>query len=203
LEWNTAVALHKTIVPVFLDETPLPAALKSVAGVFLDEQDPALTVKKILEMTAKLASTQPLPSPLPAESRPGSAPGRTSPKWWENWQARVAFFIVLLTLLTFVLDIPDKAKNFYRAIFGKPPVTCTLKGVVLDARQMPLGGVEIMVDKLPDLSVKSTVTGSFVLEKVPGDVGDRVRVSAYYGGRMVWDEYVTLPGPVRIKMEDQ
>jgi hypothetical protein len=203
LEWNTALALQKTIVPVFLDNTPLPAALKSFAGVFLEEKDPALTVKKILDMTAKLAPAQTLPTPLPVESRPGAAHDKTSPKWWENWQARVAFFVILLTLLTFVLDIPEKAINFYQAIFGKPLVTCTLKGVVLDVRQMPIGGVEIMVDKLPGLSVKSTGTGSFLFEKVPGDVGDRVRVTARCPGYKVWDEYVTLPGPKRIILEDQ
>lgn len=207
-EWNTALALQKTIVPVFLDKTPLPAALKSLSGVFL--HDPVNTVKKILELTAKLSSSRPRTSSLPNDNLPGSGPGPGIPgiptapaKWWDKWQAKVAFFIVLLTLLTFVLDIPEKAKNFYREIFGEPAVTCTLKGVVLDSRQIPVSGVQVTVDKLPGQPVKSIRTGSFKWEKVPGEIGGSVRVTAYYNGRMVWDEYVALPGPVRIILEEQ
>ena len=126
---------------------------------------------------------------------------RQSKKWWEKWQAKGTFIILLLTLLTFVFEIPDKAKKFYRGIFGEPSATCTLKGVVWDSKQMPISGVEVKVDALPGQSVKSTGSGSFKFEKVPGRVGDSVRVSAYYKGNQVWDEYVTLPGPVTIKLE--
>lgn len=33
LEWNTALALKKVIIPYFLDDTPLPATLASIQGV--------------------------------------------------------------------------------------------------------------------------------------------------------------------------
>lgn len=49
-EWNTALALKKTIVPVLLDNTPLPAALRAINGVFFE--DTGNTIKKLLEMLA-------------------------------------------------------------------------------------------------------------------------------------------------------
>jgi hypothetical protein len=47
-EWNTAMALQKTVVPVFLDDTPLPAALSAKNGILLEDFDHA--VKKILDL---------------------------------------------------------------------------------------------------------------------------------------------------------
>ncbi|MGD2086479.1 MAG: toll/interleukin-1 receptor domain-containing protein [Candidatus Aminicenantes bacterium] len=56
-EWNTALALKKTIVPVFLDNTPLPAALRAINGVSLEDTDKA--IKKILDsMSASPPSDQ-------------------------------------------------------------------------------------------------------------------------------------------------
>lgn len=45
-EWNTAVALKKTIIPCLLDTAPLPPALAADQGVFVEE--PEMAVLKIL-----------------------------------------------------------------------------------------------------------------------------------------------------------
>lgn len=242
-EWNTALALKKTIVPVLLDNTPLPAALRAINGVFFEDTGNA--IKKLLEM---LAVSPPSPhrqnpqvihelSQIKEKSieavldrvkttyqqqgwhvygnvyqvsagnilitSPGTGASDQNPKkWWEKWQAKVTFIILLLTLLTVVFEIPGKVKKFYRGIFGEPPATCTLKGVVQDSKRIPVSGVVVKVDALPGQSIKSTGSGSFKFDKVPGRVGDSVRVTAYYNGRLVGDEYVTLPGPVTIILED-
>ncbi|MGD2091059.1 MAG: TIR domain-containing protein [Candidatus Aminicenantes bacterium] len=236
-EWNTALALKKTIVPVLLDNTQLPAALRAINGILFENT--GKTIKKLLELMA-------VSPPSPHRQNPRvihelsqikeksieavlnrvktiyqqqgwhvygnvyqvSAENihltsdQQSKKWWEKWQVKVTFVILLLMLLTFVFEIPEKAKKFYRGIFGEPPATCSLKGVVQDSKRIPVSGVEVKVDALPGQSAKTTGSGSFKFEKVPGRVGDDVRVTAHYKGRLAWDEYVTLPGPVTIILED-
>jgi hypothetical protein len=235
-EWNTALALKKIIVPVFLDNTPLPAALRAINGVSLEDTDKA--IKKILDsMEASPPSDQQqnrrvintlsqikeksIETVLDRVKTTYKQYGwqvygnvyqvsgehihitadKQPKKWWEKWQAKVTFLIILLTFLTFVFEIPEKATKFYRGIFGEPPATCKLTGVVRDSKQMPVSGVEVTINLLPGQSVKSTGSGGFIFEKVPGNIGERVRVTAYYKGRAVYDEYVTLPGPVRIDLK--
>jgi hypothetical protein len=41
-EWNTAIALKKTILPCWLDDTPLPAALRAVNAIDLRKMETAL-----------------------------------------------------------------------------------------------------------------------------------------------------------------
>ncbi len=242
-EWNSALALMKTIVPVLLDNTPLPAALRAINGVSF--ADTGNAVKKLLELMAVSPPSPQGQNPLVIRElsqvkensidavlervkttyqqqgwhvygnvyqvsggylhidSPGTGAAIPQPKkWWEKWQAKVTFIILLLTLLTVVFEIPGKVRKFYRDIVGEPPATCSLKGVVQDSRRMPVSGVVVKVDVLPGQSVMSTGSGSFKFEKVPGRVGDSVRVTAYTNDRLVGDEYVTLPGPVTIILED-
>ena len=53
-EWNTAIALHKTIFPCLLDETPLPPALRAVNAVPLSALEEALP--QILESFPKVVA---------------------------------------------------------------------------------------------------------------------------------------------------
>jgi tetratricopeptide (TPR) repeat protein len=138
-EWNTALALKKTIVPVFLDNTPLPAALRAINGVSLEDTDKA--IKKILDsMSASPPSDQQqnrrvidtlsqvkeksIETVLDRVKTTYKQYGwqvygnvyqvsgehihitadQQPKKWWEKWQAKVTFLIVLflLTLLIFV-----------------------------------------------------------------------------------------------------
>jgi hypothetical protein len=54
-EWNTAVALQKTILPCLLDETPLPPALRAINGIDIRVFDHALP--KILQVVQRLEAT--------------------------------------------------------------------------------------------------------------------------------------------------
>ena len=60
-EWNSAIALRKTILPCLLDDTPLPPSLKAINAVDVRQLDDALP--RILH-----ALQQPLPVPDPART---------------------------------------------------------------------------------------------------------------------------------------
>ena len=46
LEWNTAIALKKPIIPYLLDRTPLPSLLQAIQGI--DARDPTNAISQIL-----------------------------------------------------------------------------------------------------------------------------------------------------------
>ncbi|MCK5058084.1 MAG: carboxypeptidase regulatory-like domain-containing protein [Candidatus Aminicenantes bacterium] len=124
-------------------------------------------------------------------------------KWWKKWQSILTALVLLVTFLTFMLDLPKKAKDFYQEITGESQITINLKGVVVDSKGMPIKGAEVKVDALPGESVMTTSDGNFLFKRVPGQVGDSTRVYIYYRGILQRDEYVTLPGPIRIILDDQ
>lgn len=238
-EWNTALALKKTIVPLFLDDTELPAALEAKNGIFFDSIDTA--VDKILALPDTPAAPDPTQNRRVIDSLGKIKEKSVKPvleevktiynqqgwvvegnvyqaegdinitikekegpkKWWEKWQAKILFFVALLALLTFVLDLPQKVKGFYDTITGPPAPTCTLKGVVLDSEGMPVSGAKITLDELPGESITTNSDGNFKFEKVPGNPGDDIRIKVYVGGEMRRDEYAVLPGPVAITLEEK
>jgi len=227
-EWNTALALQKIVVPVFLDDTPLPAALSAKNGVLLEDFDQA--VKKILDLI-NISPPSDHRQNLQVMDQLSKIEGKNvetvlervktiyhqqgwqvhgnvyqgdiiNIKWWGKWQSKVIFFVALLTFFTFIFDIPEKAKKFYQEIFGEPIATLILKGSVVDSKGMPVEGAKVELDSLPGESIMTTSDGSFIFKKVPGKVGDRARVYVYYKGIKRRDEYVTLPGPIRIILEN-
>ncbi len=60
-EWNSAIALRKTILPCLLDDAPLPPSLSAVNAIDVRQLDDALL--RILQ-----ALQRPVPSPDPARS---------------------------------------------------------------------------------------------------------------------------------------
>ena len=64
-EWNTALALQKSILPCWLDQTPLPPALSAINGI--DARLPHEALPKILH-----ALQQPVTHPR-AEQNAGSS----------------------------------------------------------------------------------------------------------------------------------
>ena len=60
-EWNSAIALRKTILPCLLDDTPLPPSLSAINAIDVRQLDDALP--RIL-----LALQRPVPPPDPARS---------------------------------------------------------------------------------------------------------------------------------------
>jgi tetratricopeptide (TPR) repeat protein len=61
VEWNSAIALRKTILPCVLDDTPLPPALRAINAISAKQLDDALP--RILQ-----ALQRPVPSPEPVRS---------------------------------------------------------------------------------------------------------------------------------------
>jgi hypothetical protein len=57
-EWNTALALKKTIVPLLLDDTELPAALRAINGIFFDGID--TVADKILALPGTPSAPDPM-----------------------------------------------------------------------------------------------------------------------------------------------
>ncbi len=60
-EWNSAIALRKTILPCLLDDTPLPPALSAVNAIDMKQLDQALP--RLLQ-----ALQRPVPAPDPTRS---------------------------------------------------------------------------------------------------------------------------------------
>lgn len=53
-EWNTAVALEKTIIPCLLDDTPLPNSLRAINGIYLkDFENDFLKIFNTLQATVQ------------------------------------------------------------------------------------------------------------------------------------------------------
>lgn len=122
-------------------------------------------------------------------------------RWWENWQIRLAFVLVLLTVLSMLLEIPKKGKEFWKEIVGNSTVTTSLKGILTDSENnSPISGAVVKIDKLPGDSVITTSDGSFKFNRVPGKVGDDVRIYIYACGYIPQNEYKVLPGPVDIRL---
>lgn len=122
-------------------------------------------------------------------------------KWWEKWQTRLAFVIVVLTVLTTFLELPKKVSEFWKEISGTHTVTTPLKGIVTDSfTNKPINSAVVKIDRLPGDSVITTSDGSFKFKSVPGKVGDDVRIYVYAKGYNSRNEYKVLPGPVDIKL---
>ncbi|MFZ0389573.1 MAG: TIR domain-containing protein [Calditrichia bacterium] len=242
-EWNTALALKKPIIPVLVDDTPLPPMLTAMQGVILKDFEDVInrivqSVKfpysaensqqqnKVIEKLEEIDATSPdtvLESAKNIYRQQGwvvqgniyqvsgrdinisiqEATGtKENPKeWWEKWQARVAFVIIILTLLTTLLDLPKKVKEAWQEVFDKPVVTSSLKGIVVNRDGMPVGGAVVKLDVLPGDSARTTSDGSFKFSEVPGEVGDDVRVYVSASNYQRRNEFVTLPGPVELVLE--
>jgi hypothetical protein len=76
-----------------------------------------------------------------------------------------------------------------------------LRGQVVDQNDNALEGVRIEVEGTPSRIAQTTSDGGFNIDKIPGQVGDRARIFLSKDGYKKHNEYVALPGPVRIKLE--
>lgn len=112
------------------------------------------------------------------------------------WSKRVALVAVVVFIVISLLTIPDMIKkNFPNS------QTTPLRGIVLDATRHPLANATIEIEELPGKSQTTASDGGFVFDKVPGNPGDKVRVFIKKPEYNEWNEYVALPGPVRITLE--
>ena len=119
--------------------------------------------------------------------------GKDKPKI-ESW---VKIIGSILAILIALFTLSDKiSENFF-----PDSSTLYLRGFVQNAEGDPIADARISVQELPDVSVTTTSDGGFSLSDIPGKAGEKVRVSVDKEGYKDHNEYVALPGPVRIRLE--
>jgi hypothetical protein len=76
-----------------------------------------------------------------------------------------------------------------------------LRGKVVKENEDPIPDALIEIEELPRQTFQTTSDGGFYIENIPKNLGDRVRIYVSSKGYKKRNEYVTLPGPVRIRLE--
>lgn len=79
--------------------------------------------------------------------------------------------------------------------------TTYLRGVVQTLDGTAIEGAEVEVDRLPGQKVKTATAGDFSIQNIPGTFGDQARVYVRCPGYKSRNEYIFLPGPVRIRLD--
>lgn len=75
-----------------------------------------------------------------------------------------------------------------------------LRGVVKDSGGKLLPSASIRIEEFPELFVETTSNGDFFLDGIPKKEGDKVRLFVSKDGYDEHNEFVALPGPVRITL---
>jgi hypothetical protein len=123
-------------------------------------------------------------------------------KWWTKTKVSIITITSVLILLGLIVELPQKIYNSYYLIFNDESVTSNFKGIVTNNLGNLIEGAVLKLDLIPGDSVISTSSGSFYFAEVPGKPGDRVRLFITCDGYRPHNEYVTLPGPVTIMLEE-
>jgi len=85
-------------------------------------------------------------------------------KKWETW---VAFFVAILTLVSLIVEVPQKIASLFKSEGEHSEIVQVLAGEIMDEDGNPLPDVEV---QLPEFNVsgKTDRNGSFELKvKVP------------------------------------
>ena len=123
-------------------------------------------------------------------------------KWWTKTKIRILTLTSILILLGLIIEFPQKISDFLNFFSNNEQVTSHLRGLVTDKFGKPIEGAIVKILELPDDSVLTTSDGGFMFEEVPGKQGKSVRVFIFSKTHKPHNEYVTLPGPVKIKLND-
>lgn len=115
----------------------------------------------------------------------------------DPWVKIVGLIAAILAISISLFTLSDKVKD----MFTPESSTTLLRGVVRDMNGEPIIDAIVKVQEVPGESTTTTRDGGFYFPKVPGNVGDRVRVYVTKTGYQKHNEYVTLPGPVAILLE--
>lgn len=124
------------------------------------------------------------------------------PKFWTNTKTLIASIILFLTLITLLTDLPKKIYDVYELIVGDELISTPLRGRVINNLGNPIEGAIIKIDELPGDSVIVTSDGGFYFAEVPGKPGDRIRLYIFSPSHNSHNEYVTLPGPITIELDE-
>lgn len=119
-------------------------------------------------------------------------------KWWTKPLTWISFLIAILTLIGLLLDLPKKISE----AMSDEAVTTPLRGRITNNLGNPIEGAILKIDELPGDSVIATSDGGFYFAEVPGKPGDRVRLYVFSKGFKSHNEYVTLPGPITIELNE-
>lgn len=198
-EWNTAIALKKTIIPCLLDKTPLPVSLSADHGITVE--NPLHAVPAILaalqqqptqadQARASIVIRQLADIRTIKENevvREAKAIFADEKGILERWQSWIGLTVALLTVVTLLLDLPQKLVGPTSSV----PIEQQLAGQVLDERTSePLQGVMV---SLPDFDMKRTTEadGSFRF-RVTGQKQASIKFTAQKDGYKSYSNYATL-----------
>lgn len=123
-------------------------------------------------------------------------------KWWTKTKVRILTLTSILVLIGLFLELPKKISETFEFIIGDEIVTTPLRGMVTDKFSNPIEGAILKLDKLPLDSVITTSDGGFYFAEIKSKPGDRVRLYVFAKGFKSYNEYVTLPGPITIQLNE-
>jgi len=118
----------------------------------------------------------------------------------ERWQLWVGIIGGILVIIGGLLDLPEKVAKFFESSQQETPAS-PLRGVVKNSRGELLSNLLIVAEGQQKDSTFTDSYGGFNFEKIPGRFDDRIRVYVYQDGRLLHNEYFTLPGPANIVLE--
>ena len=120
----------------------------------------------------------------------------------DTWIKVVGVVATLLTIVISGITIYEKVKP--KVSPSQPPVPkIVLRGIVKSSHGEPLGDTKVSLRDENGRSVTTTSDGGFYFANLSGASGDRVRVFVTKSGYKTYNEYVILPGPARIVVEEQ
>jgi hypothetical protein len=159
LEWTTAMALRKTLLPCVLDETPLPPALRAINAV--DARRLTAALPRIQEALHQLG-----PATAAAHDADDSALSHRRslvPSWRKRWYMWITLLATLLSVLTILVALPGTIGYLFQQSAPAGRTLQALGGVIWDDTRETVEGVEVF---LPEFHV-TTLTdrqGKFVLQ---------------------------------------
>jgi len=123
----------------------------------------------------------------------------------ERWGLWVTLIGGILVIIATLADLPEKILKLWESkeVKKEESAATYLRGAVMDLNDEPIADALITLKELPSdtvLTQTTTRAGGFYFEKIPGKVGDRVRVYADKAGYKSQNEYVTLPNPIKFKL---
>lgn len=127
----------------------------------------------------------------------------------ERWQTWVTLIGGILAIVVGMLQLPPMINALLHPQKNEPSKTETatsyLRVFVIDSTsRLPLPEVTLRVEELPVdtvLTGKTTSNGDFRFDKIPAPLNTRARVYAEKDGYRGKNEYISLPGPLRLELE--
>ena len=120
-------------------------------------------------------------------------------KWWTKPKTLIPFLVAVLTLVGLLVDLPKNLIEFCNFIVGEK---IYLRGRIVDSKDSSVAGAVLKLEEVPGDSAITTSDGGFYFPRIPGKPDERMRLYVYAKEHRPYNQYVTLPGPVSIKLEE-